>query len=300
CETLVEEGRVSVNGRRVRSLPVLVDPREDRILVDRKPIRPEKLVYFLLNKPPGYYCTNSDPSGRKRAIDLMKGVRERVFPVGRLDASSLGLLLMTNDGALAARLTHPRYGVPKTYRAEVTGRPTTGELEKLRKGMWLSEGRTGPAEVSVIHKGREKTILEITLREGRNREVRRVLAKLGYKVRRLSRIRMGRLSIRKLALGEYRPLTKSEVAYLQRLSEVTETTGERNAAFKSSRTGRQPEAKTRGTIAEKKRRARKQSKAASRTGSIRSPGRRDRGAERRTGRGKDATPKRRIILPEDE
>jgi len=289
---------VSVNGRRVRALPVMVDPKEDRILVDRKPIRPERLVYYILNKPPGYYCTNNDPAGRKRAIDLMKGVRERVFPVGRLDASSLGLLLMTNDGELAARLTHPRYGVPKTYRAEVIGRPTQGDLERLRKGVWLSEGKTGPAEVSIIHKGRDKTILEITLREGRNREVRRMLAKLGHKVRRLSRIRVGRLSTRKLGLGEYRPLTKTEVAYLLRLSETEMAHVERRSITKSSRSRqrrstaprRADSRKTGGTV-------RKKSSAGPKTGSGRPSGGRSGG--RPTGGKRDATRKRRIILPEE-
>ncbi|MFQ5501395.1 MAG: pseudouridine synthase [Phycisphaerae bacterium] len=298
CESLVEAGRVSVNGRRVWTLPVLVDPKEDRILVDRKPIRPERLVYYLLNKPPGYYCTNNDPAGRKRAIDLMKGVRERVFPVGRLDASSLGLLFMTNDGDLAARLTHPRFGVPKTYRAEVTGRPTQGDLERLRKGVWLSEGKTGPAEVSIIHKARDKTILEITLREGRNREVRRMLAKLGHKVRRLSRIRVGRLSIRKLALGEYRPLTKTEVAYLLRLSETEEARAEQRSPPRSSPKSRRKGTAPRRTGSRKTGdTVRKKTSTGSKRGPERSSG--IRSGERSTGGKRDATRKRRIILPEE-
>ncbi len=228
CETLVEEGRVTVNGRTVWELPKLVDPKEDTIRVDRKPIKPEKIVYFMLNKPPGVYCTNDDPDGRKRAIDLIKGVRERLFMVGRLDASSMGLLILTNDGELTQKLTHPSFQTPKTYRAEVKGRPTDADLQKLRKGVWLSEGKTAPAVITVIHRDREKTMLEITLREGRNREIRRMLAKTGHRVRRLSRIRMGKLSTRKLPLGACRPLTAEEVRYLHKLAEGVTTENDMN------------------------------------------------------------------------
>lgn len=216
CEELILEGRVSVNGERVARLPVLVDPQRDEIAVDGRPVLAEKKVYFLLHKPKGVVCTNSDPSGRTRAVDLLRGVRERVFPVGRLDEDSMGLLLMTNDGELAQRLAHPRYGVPKTYRATCAGRVTPQTLERLRGGVWLSEGRTGPAEASVIHREPESTVLEVTLREGRNREVRRVLAKLGHPVRRLVRIAIGRLSLRGIPLGAFRPLRTEELAALKR------------------------------------------------------------------------------------
>ncbi len=219
CEDLVERGRVTVNGQVVRELPCLVDPEHDRIAIDGRPVRRERPVYYLLNKPPGVYCTHNDLAGRKRAVDLLVGVRERVYPVGRLEAESSGLLLLTNDGALTQKLTHPRFGAPKTYRAEVRGVPTPQTLERLKSGVWLSEGRSGGAAVSIVHRDRERAILEITLRESRNREIRRVLARLGHAVRRLTRIRMGKLSIRGLAVGGFRPLTKSEVAYLYRLAE---------------------------------------------------------------------------------
>ena len=219
CEQLVLDGHVSVNGEVVRALPVLVDPRRDRITVDRRPVRAERLVYYILHKPRHVYCTHHDPAGRKRAVDLLGGVRERVFPVGRLDADATGLLLMTNDGALAERLTHPRYGIPKTYRAEVDGCPSPQMLQRMRGGVWLSDGRTAPAEIRLVHKQRDKAVIEITLREARNREVRRVLAKLGHRVRRLTRIRMGKLSIRGLPAGAFRPLTRAEVEYLNHLAE---------------------------------------------------------------------------------
>ena len=218
CELLVQDGRVSVNGQTVRRLPVLVDPQSDRIAVDGKPIRIQRPVYYLLNKPRNVLCTHNDPAGRTRAVDLLVGVRERVFPVGRLDAESSGLLLLTNDGELAQRLTHPRYGIPKTYRVEIDGCPPPEELDRLRRGVWLSEGKTAPARIRVTHRERAGLILEITLREGRNREIRRMLAKIGYRVRSLTRIRMGKLSIRGLPVGAFRPLTRPEVECLRGLA----------------------------------------------------------------------------------
>ncbi len=225
CEELVLDGRVAVNGEVVRALPVLVDPRRDRITLDGRPLRPARLVYLLLNKPPGVFCTHSDPAGRKRAVDLLTGVHERVFPVGRLDSESTGLLLLTNDGELAQRLTHPRFGVPKTYHAEVAGCPTTETLQKLRAGVWLAEGKTAPAMIKVLHRQRDKAVLEITIREGRNREIRRMLAKLGHKARRLNRVRMGKLTIRGLPLGAFRPLAREEVAYLRSLADHGDSQG---------------------------------------------------------------------------
>lgn len=218
CESLVVDGRVSVNGKVVRRLPVLVDPQRDRIVVDGKPVRPQRLVYFLLNKPRHVFCTHNDPSGRTRAVDLLVGVRERVFPVGRLDADSSGLLLLTNDGELAQKLTHPSYSTPKTYRVEIEGCPPAEELDRLRRGVWLSEGKTAPASILITHRERAGLVLEITLREAQNREIRRMLAKIGHKVRRLTRIRMGKLSIRKLSVGAFRPLTRQEVEYLRGLT----------------------------------------------------------------------------------
>ncbi|MEE8169022.1 MAG: pseudouridine synthase [Phycisphaerae bacterium] len=218
CEKFIEDGRVRVNGRVARTLPVMVDPAADRITVDGKRIRGERQVYYLLNKPRGVLCTHRDPAGRKRAIDCLGRVRERVFPVGRLDATSTGLLLLTNDGGLAERITHPRYGVPKTYRAEVVGRIEPDALDRLRRGVWLAEGKTAPARARIVHRDRKRTILEITLREGKNREVRRVLARLGHKVRNLKRIAIGPLSLGSLPSGAYRSLTPKELTQLKRSS----------------------------------------------------------------------------------
>ena len=154
----------------------------------------------MLNKPKRVYCTQHDPAGRTRAVDLLTSVKERVFPVGRLDADSMGLLILTNDGELAQTLTHPSFSVSKTYRAEVTGSPTAETIERLRGGVWLAGGRTSRATVRLIHRQRDKAILEITLKEGRNRQVRRMLSKAGHKVRRLTRIQIGKLSSARLPL----------------------------------------------------------------------------------------------------
>jgi len=217
CEELILQGRVRVNRKRVDQLPVLVDPGTDTIQVDGRAIRLERKVYYLLNKPKGVLCTQRDPAGRRRAVDLLADVPERVYPVGRLDADSQGMVLLTNDGELAAGLTHPRYGVPKTYRARVKGRMSGEVLEKLRQGIWLSEGKTQPARVSLTYRSRDHSVLDITLREGRNRQVRRMLAKLGHPVRELTRIRIGRLNLRGLGVGRYRPLRPAEVKELQGL-----------------------------------------------------------------------------------
>jgi 23S rRNA pseudouridine2605 synthase len=218
CEEIIREGRVTVNGEVRDELPVLVEPSADKIRVDGQAVRSQRLVYFLLNKPKGVLCTNSDPAGRVRAVDLLTRVKERVYPVGRLDSSSTGLLLMTNDGELAERLMHPRYGVERTYVADVQGKVGPAAVQKLRKGIWMSGGRTQPAKVKILHSGRQDSRLEITLREGRNREVRRMLAALGHRVRKLKRIRLGPLTIRGLGVGKFRALQRQEVQALRRIA----------------------------------------------------------------------------------
>lgn len=226
CEEMVLEGRVQVNGRLVRTLPVLVDPSQDDIRVDGRRLKRERTVYYLLHKPKGVLCTNDDPAGRMRAVDLLRGVKERVYPVGRLDASSTGLLLMTNDGELAEHLTHPRYGIEKTYHATVAGRISLEEVEKLKKGVGAAEGGMRQARIQVLHRGRDESVLEIRLREGRNRQVRTMLAALGHKVQQLRRTRIGNLSLRGLAPGQFRPLDKKELSMLRkRVARDTISTG---------------------------------------------------------------------------
>lgn len=215
CELLIEDGRVTVNGQ-VAKVGDKGDLEVDDIRVNDRRVRVERKVYFLVNKPPGYLCTNDDPSGRRKVVDLLVGVKERVYPVGRLDADSRGLVLMTNDGDLAARLTHPKYEVPKTYEVEVDGRVTPDVAAKLVSGVWLSDGKTGSARLRVLHRGSARSQLEVTLREGRNREVRRMMVRLGHKVRRLTRTRIGHLGLHGLGAGKFRPLTSMEVADLYR------------------------------------------------------------------------------------
>lgn len=219
CEELIRDGQVTVNGHCVRKMPVLVDPDHDDIRVNGRRITGERKVYYLLNKPKGVLCTAYDPAGRRRAIDFLPGVRERVYPVGRLDADSDGLLLLTNDGELTNRLTHPRYGTAKTYRVEIDGRITAAAVEKLKQGVWLEGGgKTRRAGVKIIRRGSPRSILEITLHEGRNRQVRRMLLRLGHRVRRLTRVRIGRLSLHGLGSGQHRALAPDEIRYLTRLT----------------------------------------------------------------------------------
>jgi len=245
CEELILSGRVRVNNRWVNTLPVLVDPEADEIFVDNRPVRSERKVYYILNKPKGVFCTQNDPAGRTRAADLLRGVRERVYPVGRLDADSRGLLLMTNDGELAAVLTHPRYGVPKTYRAWTSGRIPSADIERLQQGIWLSAGKTRPARVQLIHTSADRSVLEITLHEGRNRQVRRMLAKLGHPVRELTRIRIGPLSLRGLGPGQFRALGRTEVEALRR------------QAARAARRAVAPDRDAAGTIGKRERRKRR-------------------------------------------
>jgi len=214
AETLIAEGRVSVNGTTVREMVTKADPATDNIRVDGRRIKSaEVLRYILLNKPPGYVTTRSDPQRRPTVIDLLRGVREYVYPVGRLDYDTEGLLLLTNDGDLAARLTHPRHGVERTYEARIAGVPDAGALERLRKGIPLDGRRTLPADVRLLTRGRgdRDGVLVMTIREGRTRQVRRMCEAVGHPVRALTRTRIGPLSDRRLKPGQWRELTLEEI-----------------------------------------------------------------------------------------
>ncbi len=213
CEQLIATGHVTVNGKVVREMGVTVDPGSSEVCCDGISVSDEKKVYYLLNKPKGVVCSSRDDLGRPGAIDLLRDVPQRVYTAGRLDEDSEGLIIITNDGDFTNLLCHPRHSVPKTYRVDVGGR-VDEELVKrtLGRGVWLSEGKTLPARVRIIRGGRNNTILEITLREGRNREVRRVLARLGLPVRSLRRIKIGWLSDPRLKPGKYRRLSNDEVS----------------------------------------------------------------------------------------
>jgi 23S rRNA pseudouridine2605 synthase len=215
CEELIEQGRVEVDRRVVVELGTRVDPAAQEIRVDGALLHVRRHVYYALNKPEGVLCTNNDPSGRTRAVDLVPSDAGRLFSVGRLDLNSEGLILLTNDGELANHLTHPRYGIEKTYRVLVAGEATVEELEQLRRGIHLAEGVARVARVRVVQKQRQSSVLEMVLTEGHNREIRRVLARLGHKVMRLTRVAIGPLRLGKLKPGEFRRLFPEEVSQLQ-------------------------------------------------------------------------------------
>ncbi len=215
CEELILDGAVRVNRKVVDKLPAFVDPEKDVIVVNGKKIRAARKIYFLLNKPKGVICTNSDPQGRKKAIDLVD-INERIFCAGRLDVDTTGLIILTNDSELTNKLTHPRYGLAKTYVVRVKGEIAGKQIEKLKKGIWLAEGKTGRASVKILKRGHKESSIEITIRQGLNRQVRRMLAKVGLSVKTLARTRIAKLTTRGLGVGKFRTLTKTEVAYLKK------------------------------------------------------------------------------------
>ena len=209
ADELIRDGRVVVNGR-PGELNTVVGPR-DVVEVDGQEVERQPLAYVLLHKPSGVVTTASDPQGRRTVVDLVPAV-PRVVPVGRLDVDTTGALLLTNDGELAHRLAHPRYGVPKVYEADLEGSPSEDEMRRLRTGIELEDGVTSPAEARLVRPGR----IELTLHEGRNRQVRRMCEAIGHPVRRLHRSRYAGLAVDGLLRGEWRSLTKAEVAGLRR------------------------------------------------------------------------------------
>lgn len=222
AEELILEGRVSVNGHVVRELGTKIDPALDKVAVDTVPIPQPQVAgagpktYLLLYKPRGVLCTVKDTHGRITVLHLVPPFEgKRLYPVGRLDEDSEGLVLLTNDGELTARLTHPRYGVPKVYEVRIRGRMTREEAERFERGVWLSEGRTGPSRVFVERTGRDVSHIRITLTEGRNREIRRAFAKLDLPVLSIRRMQIGPVVGRGLEVGQYRPLAPDEIAGLQ-------------------------------------------------------------------------------------
>lgn len=237
CEKLISEQRVRVNGQLVSTLPAWVHPHQDVIEVDGQPVhartprsqdrRPHGAhTYVLLHKPPRVISTSRDPEGRTCVLDLVSVPNaQRLFVVGRLDADSTGLMLLTNDGELAHRITHPRYGIAKCYQVKVRGRLTVHDLKKLRQGLVLAHGtrtkRASADRVDVLRHEKDRargdrTTLAITLREGQNREIRRLLARLGFKVSRLKRLSIGPLNLKGLMVGQWRPLRNRELEMLRR------------------------------------------------------------------------------------
>jgi 23S rRNA pseudouridine2605 synthase len=219
CDDLILRGRVRVDGQVVRELGTKIEPEGIEVCVDGQPLHAERAVHWVVNKPRGYLCTNHDPAGRPLAIDLVPHVHQRVYTVGRLDEDSEGLLLLTNDGELAHRLMHPRFGVEKTYLVQVAGRPAREDLQQLLQGVWLSDGHVRARHVRRLKSQGDSTWLQIVLSEGKNREIRRMLARLNHKVLRLKRTAIGPVLLGRLASGKSRPLGKDELARLRRAAD---------------------------------------------------------------------------------
>ncbi len=222
AEQLIAAGRVTLNGQVVTEQGTKADPQTDLICVDGKPIKPaERFVYFLLNKPKGYVTTVSDPEGRPTVMQLLGNLPERVYPVGRLDYASEGLLLLTNDGALAQKLTKAGSHIPKTYQVKISGKPDEKSIQRLRNGITipLANGRrvkTSPAQIRLIEDA-PNPWYEVILIEGRNRQIRRMFQQVGFLVEKIKRTQLGPLTC-DVPPGKFRPLSKSEIHQLQNLS----------------------------------------------------------------------------------
>jgi 23S rRNA pseudouridine2605 synthase len=219
CEEMIAEGRIKVNGTVVREPGTKVNPLKDRIEVDGNILPREKHVYVLLYKPTGVITSVSDPQGRRVVLDLVEDIPERVYPVGRLDYDTSGLLLLTNDGDLAYRLTHPSYEIDKVYHAWVKGIPTAEKVRQLARGVQLEDGVTAPGQARILRTDHEKgrALVELTIHEGRNRQVRRMCEAIGHPVLSLKRVKVGFLTLEGLSPGNYRLLTDKEVKQLKQL-----------------------------------------------------------------------------------
>lgn len=217
AEEIIAQGRVSIDGNVVTETGVKVLGNE-RITVDGKPVSIKgKKLYIVMNKPAGYVTTVKDQFSRKTVIDLLEGLEERIFPVGRLDYETTGLLILTNDGGLTYKLTHPAHEVDKKYEAKVKGIPLEADIRKLEKGVSIDGFVTSPASARLIKKLKENAVLEIVIHEGKNRQVRKMCEAVGYPVISLKRTAIGDLSLKGLELGKWRYLTGSEIDYLKNL-----------------------------------------------------------------------------------
>lgn len=220
AEKLISAGRVAVNGK-TATLGQSIDPHADKIELDGRELKPEKLVYIVLNKPRGVVTTAKDTHGRKTVLDYTNGVRARVFPVGRLDLDVEGALLLTNDGDLAHRLMHPKFEVEKTYLAWVVGRMTLETAAKLAKGVDLEDGKTAPAKVAILKLRQNNTLVRLTLHEGRKREVKRMCEAVGHPVKTLRRVEFAGVDVTGLRSGEWRYLSHKEIQTLRKLTKQT-------------------------------------------------------------------------------
>lgn len=237
AEELIKKGRVRVNGEVVTEMGVQIDPDNDLVEFDGVPVKSrEKMVYVLLNKPVGYVTTVSDDKGRPTVMDLVSEIPVRIYPVGRLDYDTEGLLLMTNDGDLTYKITHPKNNIEKTYVAEVTGNISMNTITQLRNGVYLDGVKTSPAKVEVVGATRFGTRLEITIHEGKNRQVRRMFEAVGCIVKKLKRTREAGLILGHVPLGHWRRLTESEVNMLKKIGTNKKSSAQHSKEmFKKSR-----------------------------------------------------------------
>ncbi len=218
ADRLIERGKIKVNGKVVREKGYIVDPENDNIFLYGKKVVKEEKVYIIMNKPVGFVTTVSDPQGRKTVMDLLPDLGTRLYPVGRLDYNSSGLLLLTNDGDLSFRLLHPKYKVYKTYRVHLRGAYSPVKIKKLREGVQLKDGITAPCEVRIIRSAGKDTVLEIKIYEGRKRQIRRMCNEVGYEVIGLTRIQMGNLKLTSLKPGAHRFLGPNEINKLKTIA----------------------------------------------------------------------------------
>jgi 23S rRNA pseudouridine2605 synthase len=250
CEEFIQSGRVTVDGKTVVELGRRVDPAKQKIQLDGETVTVEKKVYYVLNKPTGYLCTHSDPAGRRRVIDLFPKAKQRLFTVGRLDENSEGLILVTNDGEFANRLAHPRYRVSRVYEVQVAGIPTPDILRQMREGLRFSEGFFRVDRARRVRVKGKTAVLQLTLNQGRNREIRRLLARLGHKVIKLRRVQFGPINLGRVNLGEHRTLTPREVKQLESLLETegpTRTRRPPRKAAPATKSNRDPATKSKHT-----------------------------------------------------
>jgi len=215
CEEYIQDGRVTVDGQTVTELGIKVDPVAQKVCVDGERIKFQKKQYFLVNKPVGVVCSNADPQGRPRVIDLLPPWLGRLFSVGRLDETSEGLLIVTNDGELAHALAHPKFQVERVYRCIIAGVPTDETFKLLRQGLHFTEGKFRMRDVRRVKSSGKSTLVEVVLTEGQNREVRRMFARVGHKVLKLRRTAFGPMKLGELETAAYRPLSPSEVRVLK-------------------------------------------------------------------------------------
>jgi 23S rRNA pseudouridine2605 synthase len=217
ADVLIAKGLVNLNGKRVTEMGITIDPAIDRVIVKNKPVLPEKnFLYILMNKPAGYVTTLKDEEKRPTVIDLLCGIKTRLFPVGRLDMDTKGLLLLTNDGDLANRLAHPRYGIKKTYRVLIHKRINESDLKKLEKGIELEDGLTAPASVHLDKRFEHQSLVTIKIAEGKKRQIRRMFEAIDHEVLDLVRIEYGPLKLGRLKPGEYREILPEEVRTLEK------------------------------------------------------------------------------------